>query len=144
MMSTEHAELTGHLLLRGGTEPWLPPATEQSQPKRVVLDWRQGLGGLLILAGGIVLAVAWVGIRGEAESYKQLPYFLSGGHGGGALVALAIACLVASEHFCDRRSMANLEDHLRYLEDGLGLEVIALRRRLEQVEADGRQVGTRR
>ena len=144
MMSTEHVDLTDHLVLRGGTEPLLPPATEQSQPKRVVLDWRQALGGLLILAGGIVLAVAWVGISGEAESYKQLPYFLSGGLGGGGLVALGIVCLVAYEHFCDRRSMANLEDHLRYLEDGLGLEVIALRRRLEQVEADGRQAGTRR
>ena len=63
---------------------------------------------------------------------------------GGGLVALGIVCLVAYEHFCDRRSMANLEDHLRYLEDGLGLEVIALRRRLEQVEADGRQDGNRR
>ena len=142
MMSTEHVDLTDHLVLRGGTEPLLPPATEQTQSKRVVLDWRQALGGLLILAGGIVLAVAWVGISGEAESYKQLPYFLSGGLGGGALVALGIVCLVAYEHFCDRRSMANLEDHLRYLEDGLGLEVIALR--LEQVEADGRRDGNRR
>src|SRR5437870_8723674 len=98
MMSTEHADLTDHLVLRGGTEPLLPPATEQSQPKRVVLDWRQALGGLLILAGGIVLAVAWVGISGEAESYKQLPYFLSGGLGGGALVADRKSTRLNSSH----------------------------------------------
>jgi hypothetical protein len=144
MMSTEHVDLTDHLVLRGGTEPLLPPATRHTEAKRVVLDWRQALGGLLILAGGIVLAVSWVGISGEAESYKQLPYFLSGGLGGGALIALGVVCLVAYEHFCDRRSMAGLEEHLCYLEDGLGLEVIALQRRLDQIEANGRQAGNRR
>ena len=134
MMRTEPVDLTDHLVLRGGDEPLLPPAAERSESKRVVLDWRQALGGLLLIAGAVVLLLSWWGISGQSESYKQLPYFLSGGIGGGALIALGIAALMAYEHSCDRRSMASLEEHLRYLEDGLGLEVIALERRLAQLE----------
>ena len=134
MTRTDPVDLTDHLVMRGGVDPLLPPAHDRPETRRVVLDWRQAVGGLLILAGAVVMVVAWVGISGEHESYKQLPYFLSGGLGGGGLIALGIAALVAYEHSCDRRSMAALEDHLRYLEDGLGLEVIALQRRLASLE----------
>jgi len=85
-----------------------------------------------------------------ADGHVRLEYshndrmVVGGAVPAGQALSLPVPDQLRAEHFCDRRSMANLEEHLRYLEDGLGLEVIALRRRLEQVEADGRQAGNRR
>src|SRR2546423_15363756 len=108
MMSTEHVDLTDHLVLRGGTDPLLPPATRHTETTRVVLDWRQALGGLLILAGGIVLAVSWVGISGEAESYKQPPDFLSRGPGGGGPLPPGGGCFPPPGTFFDPRRIGQL------------------------------------
>lgn len=50
-------------------------------------------GWLLIVAGAVVLSVGWFGISGEALVARQLPYLVSGGLGGLALVVVGAAVI---------------------------------------------------
>ncbi|MFN2539476.1 MAG: hypothetical protein ABR549_15175 [Mycobacteriales bacterium] len=60
---------------------WLQPA----------LPWVLAGGGVLLLVLG------WYGVSGESLTAKQLPYLLSGGLGGIALVVLAGALLTTQD-----------------------------------------------
>jgi hypothetical protein len=56
-----------------------------------VVAW--GLAGL----GGLLLVLGWYGVSGESLTAKQLPYLVSGGLGGIALVILAAALLTTQD-----------------------------------------------
>jgi hypothetical protein len=68
---------------------------ERRQPdRRAVWTWawdraRPYVGWLLALLGGVALFLGWWGVSGEALTAKQLPYLVSGGLTGVALVVLA-------------------------------------------------------
>jgi hypothetical protein len=85
-----------------------PPAL----PDRVLLHrrlWsavRPVLGWLLALLGAVALFLGWYGVSGTAVPAKQLPYLVSGGLTGVALVVLAAAVLAADDV---RRRFAHLE-----------------------------------
>jgi hypothetical protein len=81
-----------------------------------VLDWRQALGGGLIVLGIIGILVAWFQIAGTAEVWKQMPYLASGGVGGAALIAIGITLVVAYEHASDRAALEQLMDRFDSLE----------------------------
>ena len=71
--------------------------------RRVFWQWvwsavRPVLGWVLVLFGAAALFAGWYGVSGEALTAKQLPYLVSGGLSGVALVVLAAAFL-ATEDF---------------------------------------------
>lgn len=81
-----------------------------------VLDWRQALGGGLVVLGIIGILVAWFQIAGTAEVWKQMPYLASGGVGGAALIAIGITLVVSYEHASDRAALGQLMDRFDSLE----------------------------
>lgn len=83
------------------------------------LDWRQALGGALLLAGIVAVMVAWYGISGTLDPGKQMPYLASGGIGGAALIAIGVTLLLSFEHARDRAALAEVLDRLEKLEDRL-------------------------
>ena len=81
-----------------------------------VLEWRQALGGGLVVLGIIGILVAWFQIAGTAEVWKQMPYLASGGVGGAALIAIGITLVVSFEHASDRAALEQLMDRFDSLE----------------------------
>jgi hypothetical protein len=51
----------------------------------------------LVGAGLLLLVLGWYGVSGESLTAKQLPYLVSGGLGGVALVVLAAALLMTQD-----------------------------------------------
>jgi hypothetical protein len=51
----------------------------------------------LVGAGVLLLVLGWYGVSGESLTAKQLPYLVSGGLGGVALVVLAAALLMTQD-----------------------------------------------
>ena len=100
-----------HPILNGGEESLLP--TVEGTTSRAgglnALDWRQVVGGAVVLAGFITLSVGWWGISGTTKTYQQLNYLLSGGLVGAALVALGGVVIMAYQHHADRLAMVELE-----------------------------------
>jgi hypothetical protein len=100
-----------HPILRTGDEPLLP-AVEPSRGRAGgvhALDWRQVLGGALILLGFVALAIGWWGISGTIKTYQQLTYLLSGGLIGAALIAVGGIVIIAYQHHADRLALIELE-----------------------------------
>jgi hypothetical protein len=67
---------------------------------------RPVVGWLLALLGALALFLGWYGVSGTAVPAKQVPYLISGGLTGVALVVLAAAFLATEDV---RRRFANLE-----------------------------------
>jgi hypothetical protein len=84
------------------------------------------LGLLFCVAGFITIALGWNGMAREACPDCQLPYIVSGGAGGVALVLFGVALLVLAQLRAERLSLAQqIGDALRPLvqataEDGSG------------------------
>ena len=57
--------------------------------------------GLAVL-GAVFIVVGWIGISGESLVAKQMPYLISGGVGGVALVGLGVLFLGTEERQRDR------------------------------------------
>jgi hypothetical protein len=60
----------------------------------------------LVAAGVLLLVLGWYGVSGESLTAKQLPYLVSGGLGGVALLVLAAALLTTQDV---RRQLERLE-----------------------------------
>jgi hypothetical protein len=86
------------------------------------LDWRQAVGAVALLAGVVAVFIGWFGVSGTLDPGKQIPYVVSGGIGGAALIAVGMTLFLSLEHARDRVA---LEDVLSRLD--------TLERRLEQM-----------
>lgn len=75
---------------------------------------RPVLGWVLAALGGLALLLGWYGVSGEALTAKQLPYLVSGGLTGIALVILA-GVVLATEDV--RRQLARLDAVERKVDD---------------------------
>src|ERR671922_302657 len=64
------------------------------------------LGLLFCVAGFIVIALGWNGMAREACPDCQLPYIVSGGAGGVALVLFGVALLVLAQLRAERIRLA--------------------------------------
>src|SRR5206468_539023 len=64
--------------------------------------------GLAVL-GAVFIVVGWIGISGESLVAKQMPYLISGGVGGVALVGLGVLFLGTEERRRDRARIDQLE-----------------------------------
>lgn len=79
--------------------------------RRLFWQWvwsavRPVVGWVLALAGGIALLVGWYGVSGDSLPAKQLPYLVSGGLTGIALIVLAGVFLATDDI---RRQLGRLE-----------------------------------
>ena len=111
-----------HLLLSDNhvTEAILPASdTARVASPSLPLDWRQMIGGVLLLAGVALIVAAWVGASGAATVGDQLSYISSGGLGGLGLMALGVMVVVMKEHTQDRATLAELTTHMASLEEQL-------------------------
>ncbi|HJT93877.1 MAG TPA: hypothetical protein VJ777_18430 [Mycobacterium sp.] len=117
-MSTDIAMRTHPLFESDGVR------ADDARPRSNV-DWRQALAGALLVAGLVAILVAWYGISGTLDPGEQMPYLISGGVGGAALIAFGVTLLVAYEHARDRAALDRLLDRIDQLE-----------RRLEERDAN--------
>src|SRR5581483_1830142 len=74
---------------------------------RPLIGW--GLGAIGIL----VIIVGWYGVSGQALVAKQLPYLISGGLGGVALVGIGAALIGTERLRQDARRIARLEEMVK-------------------------------
>jgi hypothetical protein len=72
---------------------------------------RWGLAAVVsLVAGAVLLLVAWYDISGTNQVYEQLPYLVSAGFSGLALVMVGSALLVAGRYDRVERRLAQLVD----------------------------------
>jgi hypothetical protein len=80
-------------------------------------------GGLLAVAGFYAIVLGWRGAAGKASAAIQLPYLVSGGFGGLALLVFAAVLM----HLDVSRRLAAEEDAaMRDLVDGVSRAALAL------------------
>lgn len=60
-------------------------------------QWDRAFAAVATVAGLLFLLFGWVGVSGAEAVVKQLPYIVSGGLGGIALVAVGAALWVSSD-----------------------------------------------
>lgn len=82
------------------------------------LAW--GLVGL----GVLLLVLGWYGVSGEALTAKQLPYLVSGGLGGVALIVLAAALLMTQDARRQLDRLDRVEQRVTTLYDLLVEELV--------------------
>jgi hypothetical protein len=75
-------------------------------------QWDRLLAVGLIVLGGVALLVGWLGISGSALSYKQLPYIISGGLFGIALIGIGLTVYLSADLRDEWRKLDALEDAL--------------------------------
>jgi hypothetical protein len=73
------------------------------------------IGWVLAAVGVIVIIVGWYGVSGQAVIAKQLPYLISGGLGGVALVGIGAALIGTERLRQDARRIARLEGMVQEL-----------------------------
>lgn len=120
------------------SEPGLPLGTEPDAldlPDRA-LFWRwvwsavrPVLGWVLAALGALALFLGWYGVSGQALTAKQLPYVVSGGLTGVALILLACVFLVSEDLHrqlgrLDRVERAVTELHALLVEEAAGAELL--------------------
>jgi hypothetical protein len=94
-------------------------ATTAVPARRAVWRWawsaaRPYVGWALAALGGIALLLGWYGVSGEALTAKQLPYLVSGGLTGIALVILA-SVIIATDDV--RRQLDRVDDLERKIDE---------------------------
>lgn len=78
-----------------------------------------------LVGGGVLLLVlGWYGVSGEALTAKQLPYLVSGGLGGVALVVLAAALLMTQDARRQLDRLDRVEQRVTTLYDLLVEELV--------------------
>ncbi len=97
------------------------------------LSWRQVAAAVLLALGAILIVTGYVGVSQNNEVWKQMPYFVSGGVGGLALILTGLALYNAHHHTVDQEQVGELLERLRALELGLGGEFDDLQRRLDDL-----------
>jgi hypothetical protein len=65
---------------------------------------------LCLFGGAVLLVVAWYDISGTADLYKQMPYLVSAGFSGLALIIVGSALVVAGRNDRVERRLAQLVD----------------------------------
>jgi len=92
----------------------------------------------LAAAGVLLLVLGWYGVSGQALTAKQLPYLVSGGLGGVALVVLAAALLMTQDARRQLDRLDRVEQRVTTLYDLLVEELVpAALADAEVVRVDG-------
>jgi hypothetical protein len=112
------------------------PAGEAPKSIRIAgrdLAWRQLGAFVFLLVGGILILTGWVGVSQHNEVWQQMPYFVSGGVGGLALVLVGLGLYNAHQHALDQAQVGELCRRLEALELGLGGEFDDVLARLDDL-----------
>ena len=97
------------------------------------LTWRQLGAAVFLLLGGVLIAIGWIGVSQNNEVWQQMPYFVSGGVGGLALVLIGLGLYNAHQHAVDQAQVGELCRRLQALEHGLGGEFDDVLARLDDL-----------
>lgn len=96
-------------------DPLPPPLPDRALFWRWVWSaLRPVVGWLLALVGALALFLGWYGVSGTPLTAKQVPYVISGGLTGVALIVLAAAFLATEDI---RRQLASVAGMERKLDD---------------------------
>lgn len=79
--------------------------------------WRTLLGWGAIVLGAVVMLIGWLGVSDQTEVAKQLPYLVSGGVGGLALVGGGVGFLVSEDLRSERDRIGRLESEVLEIRD---------------------------
>jgi len=104
------------------------------------LSWHQVGAAVFLLSGAILIAVGWVGVSQNNEVWQQMPYFVSGGVGGLAMVLVGLGLYNAHQHALDQAQVGELCRRLEALELGLGGEFDDVLARLDDLAVDRARV----
>jgi hypothetical protein len=118
-----------HRLHAAPTTPAIPRRAPR-WPTAEEVEWRRAAGALVVLAGLVAIGAGWFGVSGSDTVWKQVPFVVSGGLGGAALVAIGVALLVSFEHARDRQLIQQLLARMDELEYGLAAELDGVRAEL--------------
>lgn len=80
-------------------------------------QWDRIAGALLVVAGGVALLLGWVGASGTSQTYEQIPFVVSGGLVGIALVIVGAACWLSADLRDEWRKLHRIETRLEMLAD---------------------------
>lgn len=123
-----------------------PSPTAGASPARSVriagreLSWRQVGAAVFLVLGAILIAIGWVGVSQNNQVWQQMPYFVSGGVGGLALVLVGLGLYNAHQHAVDQAQVGELCRRLQALELGLGGEFDDVLARLDSLAGDRARV----
>ena len=123
-----------------------PSPTAGAAPARSVsvagreLSWRQLGAAAFLVLGGILIVVGWVGVSQNNQVWQQMPYFVSGGVGGLAMVLVGLGLYNAHQHAVDQAQVGELCRRLQALELGLGGEFDDVLARLDSLAVDRARV----
>lgn len=107
-------------------------------------QWDRAAAVLLTIAGLLALLAGWIGVSGANAVVKQLPYIISGGIGGIALVAVGAALWVASDMRDEWSELRRLRLTVDRLEsDRVALAQVEVPSHDESGARHGRAQGTR-
>jgi hypothetical protein len=81
--------------------------------KSLRLQWDRYAAWALILLGGLVLLVGWLGVSDTVYPAEQLPYILSGGIFGMFLLGIGAMLWLSADLRDEWRKLDRLEDALR-------------------------------
>jgi hypothetical protein len=101
----------------------------------------------LVLAGAIALLIGYVGVSGKALLYQQLPYLVSGGLFGIALIGVGTTLWLSADLQDEWRKLDRVEEALRalVLEDGsLATDLLADEDYADAAEVPARPAPRRR
>ena len=123
-----------------------PSPTAEAAPARSVriagreLSWRQVGAAVFLVLGAILIAIGWVGVSQNNQVWQQMPYFVSGGVGGLAMVLVGLGLYNAHQHAVDQAQVGELCRRLQALELGLGGEFDDVLARLDSLAVDRARV----
>lgn len=77
-------------------------------------NWDRVLGWSGIFLGCVVVWLGWLGVSGTALTYEQLPYLISGGLFGIALIAVGSTLLLSADLRDEWRKLDKLEETIHH------------------------------
>ena len=99
----------------------------------VRLQWDRALAVLAMTSGVVVIAVGWIGVSGTPYIAKQVPFVVSGGIGGLALLVVGGTLWLSADMNDEWRVLDRLELEAQEPEDG-HVELALLRDRVQALE----------
>ena len=98
------------------------------------LQWDRVLALLAGAAGAVCLVVGWIGASGTPYIAKQVPYVVSGGLGGLALLIAAATLWLSADMNDEWRVLDRIELDAREQHDAESAELAQLRERVQALE----------
>ena len=97
------------------------------------LQWDRALAVLAMIAGVVIIAVGWIGVSGTPFIAKQVPFVVSGGIGGLAMLVIGGTLWLSADMNDEWRVLDQLERDAAAAEHDND-ELAALRDRVQALE----------